>query len=74
MVYFIKEKFIAAIFCNKYGVEFVLNYPSTQFGNLFEWTRNHGKKEKPSVVDIFRELPKDEGSHSWIDSDELHCI
>ncbi|XP_065903393.1 uncharacterized protein [Dysidea avara] len=37
---FMKEKCITASCCNKYGIEFVLNFPSTEFDNLCEWTRN----------------------------------
>jgi len=30
------------------------------------------EKQKPTVVDMFRELPEDEGTHSWVD--ELHLM
>ena len=37
---YMKEKFVTAPCCSKYGIEFVLNFPSTEFDNFCQWTRN----------------------------------
>lgn len=36
---FMKQKFITIDYINKFGIEFITNFPHSQFDDLCEWTR-----------------------------------
>ena len=37
---YMKQKCINIEYCHKFGIDFILNFPSSQFGELCEWVRN----------------------------------
>ena len=37
---FMKQKFITIEYCHKFGIDFIVNFPSSQFGELCEWARD----------------------------------
>ena len=37
---FMKQKHLAIEYCHKFGIDFILNFPSSQFNEMCEWVRN----------------------------------
>ena len=40
LVQFMKMSKLSIEYCNKFGIDFIANFPSSQYPNLCEWTRN----------------------------------
>ena len=53
LVQFMEKKSIPIEYCNKFNIDFIVNFPSSLFDELCDWVRNHLQTRKTSdeIVD-----------------------
>ena len=54
---FMKQKFITIECLNKFGIDFIMNFPSSQFNELCEWTRNNTQASEGTIDDQSKKIP-----------------
>ena len=50
---FMKQRCITIEYLHKFGIDFIMNFPSSQFDELCDWTRNilYAKQASERIVD-----------------------